>query len=579
MRISRLLVKTLREAPSDAEVESHKLLLRAGYIQRLASGVQTYLPLGLKVLANISSIIRQELDAVGAQEMLMPVLQPLELWEESGRDKSFGEILPAFVVTGRGGKFVLGPTHEEVVTRTVSAIAESWRNLPVTVYQLQTKFRDEARPRFGLLRTRELLMCDAYSFDADKDSMAATYEVIRLAYNSIFSRLSLEVVPVEASSGAIGGDVNHEYMVPSSIGEDLFVSCTSCDYKANVEAAKGGKVDESDIEANLAEGLKNSQGVDNLEFYTPGSGSIAEIADQLSSHLGKLGSKGLIQALVGKDENGKDVVMLVPGSRSVVLPFGWKLYEEEDFDVSKRFIKGFIGPVGLEGVTIVADPLVSASPSVGWVVGGNKADTHIGGVFPRRDFNVDIWMSLAQVEDGDLCPICNSQVALRRSVEAAHTFQLGLTYSSKMEGATFLDKSGTSSQYWMGCYGIGVSRLMAVVAEANCDNKGLIWPKAIAPFLIHVIAIGGTKDEKVFQSAEKVVGELEDAGIEVLFDDREVSAGVAFNDADLIGIPWQLVIGAKGLAKGVFELKNRRNGEKEEHSLEDLAILIRDLLV
>jgi prolyl-tRNA synthetase len=441
MRMSRLLLRTLREVPADAEVEGHALLVRGGYVRRLASGVYTFLPLGWRVLHNLERIVRQELDAAGMQEMLMPALSPVELWQQSGRAALFGQdALPAFTVEGRGGTFVLGPTHEEVVTVTVGAEVESYRQLPVTVYQVQTKFRDEARPRFGLLRTRELVMCDAYSFDPDNGSMHASYRSAVNAYVRIFERVSLDATPVEAQSGAIGGDVNHEFMVPSAVGEDHFVRCPSCGYAANVEAAVAG---------------------------TGGVG----IGDGTAE-----------------------------------------------------------GAPGVTGVT-----------------------------------------------DGGPCPRCGAAVELVRSVEAAHTFQLGLTYSSKMPGATFLDEQGIEAPFWMGCYGMGVSRLMGVVAEEHHDARGLVWPEAVAPFQVHLVAVGAGRAPGVATAVEGLYEALGAAGVEVLYDDRDLSAGVKFADADLLGVPVRVVVGAKGVAQGVAEWRNRRSGEERQVPLGEAAATVAGL--
>ena len=451
MRMSRLLVRTLREAPADAEVVSHQLLVRGGFIRRLASGVYTFLPLGLRVLHNIEAIIREELDAAGCQELLLPALHPLELWEQSGRAALFGsDALPAMQVEGRGGSFVLGPTHEEVVTVTVGGEVDSYRQLPLTVYQIQVKFRDEARPRFGLLRTRELIMADAYSFDVDKEAMQASYGVVYDAYLRIFARLGLDVSPVEAESGAIGGDVNHEFMAPSAVGEDHFVRCRACGYAANVEAAtRGGFGDPVAPDASAA---------DAVEHHTPDrpgiDGVVAFFDDPAVTHA------DLLKSLAVVDADGNAVLVLVPGDREARLPGGWRLFEEADFAAHPSLVKGYIGPGGQQdtGVTVVADVGVARPGS--WITGANRADHHLSGVLLGRDFEVDVWGSYAEVVTGDACPRCGAEVDLVRSVEAAHTFQLGTKYSDVMTGASFVAEDGSEAAFSMGCYGMGVSRLL-----------------------------------------------------------------------------------------------------------------------
>jgi len=559
MRMSRLLVRTLREAPADAEVASHQLLVRGGFIRRLASGVYAFLPLGLRVLHNIESIIREELDAAGCQELLLPALHPLELWQQSGRAAMFGsDALPAMQVEGRGGSFVLGPTHEEVVTVTVGAEVDSYRQLPLTVYQVQVKFRDEARPRFGLLRTRELIMADAYSFDVDKEAMQASYAVVYEAYLRIFARLGLDVSPVEAESGAIGGDVNHEFMVPSSVGEDHFVRCPDCGYAANVEAAaRGGLADPVMPDPALPAAV---------EHHTPDRPGIDEVVAFFDDPA--VTSAELLKSLAVVDADGDAVLLLLPGDREARLPGGWRLFEEADFAAHPSLVKGYIGPVGQQGsgVTVVAD-LGVARPGT-WITGANRADHHLSGVALGRDFEVDAWGSYVAVVPGDACPRCGAGVDLVRSVEAAHTFQLGTTYSDVMPGATFVTEDGGESVFSMGCYGMGVSRLLSVVAEECHDEDGLVWPASLAPFQVHLLALGANRSPEVADAAGALHDRLTAAGIEVLYDDRDVSPGVKFADADLLGIPVRLVVGAKGLARGIVEWRSRATGEEREAPLD-----------
>ena len=556
MRMSRLLVRTLREAPADAEVASHRLLVRAGYIRRLASGVYTFLPLGLRVLAHVEQVIRQELDAAGCQEVLLPALHPIELWEQSGRAALFGsDALPAMTVDARGGTFVLGPTHEEVVTVTVGAEVDSYRQLPITVYQIQVKFRDEARPRFGLLRTRELIMADAYSFDVDREAMQVSYRTVFDAYLRIFERLGLDVTPVEAESGAIGGDVNHEFMVPSAVGEDEFVSCPSCGYAANVEAAVRGLAEADDEGAPIDPGPV-------VEHHTPDRPGIADVVSSFAD--AGIGPSDFLKSMAVLDAEGRPTLLLLPGDREVRLPSGWRLFEDADFFEHPSLVKGYIGPIGQEahGIRVVADGQVRRPGS--WIVGANRADHHLSGVVLGRDFVVDEWGSFVQVVPGDACPRCGDPVRLVRSVEAAHTFQLGYKYSEVMPGANFVAEDGSEALLSMGCYGMGVSRLLAVVAEEHHDERGLAWPPEVAPFRVHLAALGAGRSPEVAEAADRLYERLVEGGVDVLYDDRDVSPGVKFADADLLGMPVRLVVGAKGLARGVVEWRSRTTGEERE---------------
>jgi prolyl-tRNA synthetase len=557
MRMSQLLVRTLREAPADAEVASHQLLVRAGYIRRLASGVYTFLPLGLRVLHRVEEVIREELDAAGCQELLLPALHPIELWEQSGRAAMFGsDALPAMTVEARGGTFVLGPTHEEVVTVTVGAEVDSYRQLPVTVYQIQVKFRDEARPRFGLMRTRELIMADAYSFDVDKEAMQGSYRAVFDAYLRIFPRLGLEAIPVEAQSGAIGGDVNHEFMVPSAVGEDHFVSCDSCGYAANVEAATRGTVTVADGGDDGADGLAGM-----VEHHTPDRPGIDLVVEYFDDP--SIGATDMLKCLAVVDDQGRPALVLVPGDREAHLPSGWRLFEEADFEAHPTVVKGFIGPHGHgDDVRVIADLGVGRPGS--WITGANRKDYHVSGARLDRDFAVDEWGSFAEVISGDPCPRCGQPVELVRSVEAAHTFQLGQKYSLVMPGSNFVTEAGDEGLFSMGCYGMGVSRLLAVVAEEHHDDRGLAWPPQVAPYQVHLVALGAGRSPEVAAAADQLFDRLTGGGIEVLYDDRDVSPGVKFTDADLLGLPVRLVVGAKGLARGVVEWRSRITGEERE---------------
>jgi prolyl-tRNA synthetase len=565
MRMSRLLLRTLREAPADTEVASHRLLVRGGYIRRLASGVYTFLPLGFRVLQRIESVVREELDRAGCQELLLPALHPIELWEESGRSALFGnDALPAMTVEARGGTFVLGPTHEEVVTVTVGSEVDSYRQLPVTVYQIQVKFRDEARPRFGLLRTRELIMADAYSFDADPEGMRDSYRAVFDAYLRIFERLSLDVVPVEASSGAIGGDVNHEFMVPSAVGEDYFVSCPACGYAANVEAATKGTGERHGWHDDVPAAADGSAPM--AEHHTPDRPGIDEVVEFFADR--GVTSADLLKSMAVLDGEGCPAVVLVPGDREVRLPPGWRLFEDEDFAAHPTLVRGYVGPGGqqAQGIRVVADFAVADSGP--WITGANRAHHHVSGAVRGRDFEVDQWGSFAQVVEGDPCARCGQPVSLVRSVEAAHTFQLGHKYSEVMTGGGFVNEDGAEAVFSMGCYGMGVSRLLSVLAEVHHDDAGLRWPAEIGPYRVHLLALGADRSEEVADAAEQLYDRLVGAGVDVLFDDRAVSPGVKFADADLLGIPARLVVGAKGLARGVLEWRSRATGEERELGLE-----------
>jgi prolyl-tRNA synthetase len=546
MKLSKLFLKTLREDPQDAEVASHKLLLRAGYIHRISSGVYSYLPLGLKVLLNLENIIRDVLNKYGAQEILMPALTPIELWQESGRDKSFGDLLPAFLLEARSAKYVLGPTHEEVVTKIVSQLLDSYKSLPVCLYQIQSKFRDEARPRFGLLRTKELIMCDAYSFDEDKTAMANSYEIMLRAYEEIFKKIGLKVYAVEALSGAIGGDVNHEFMVKSAIGEDFFAECLNCGYRANLEAAMYGEIEES---------VPSEASVKYHE--TKNAKAVSEVILSLKDDLGDLKDSQLLKTMVCLDYRDQPVLCLIPGDRELREQPDLRLANDSDFKKHPLLVKGFVGPMDLKGYKIVADFQVKKVPLGGYIAGANKVDYHVSGLVPGRDFKVDEWRQLSKVKPGDTCPKCGSLLEVSRCVEAAHTFQLGLTYSSKMKGATFITKNQKEAEFWMGCYGIGVSRLLAVVAEAFCDEKGLVWPPALAPFMAHIVALSYGKNNDVKKAADKIYESLAEQGISALMEDRPVSTGVAFSDAELLGMPVIISVGQKSLEKGVMEVRLR----------------------
>jgi prolyl-tRNA synthetase len=558
MRLSQLLVRTQREPPSDAESPGHTLLVRAGYVRRLSAGIYSLLPLGTRVLANIEAVIREEQDLAGMQEVVMPVLSPYEIWEESGRSKIFGsDALPAMITENRGGTFVLGPTHEEVVTRLVSGEVESYRQLPVTVYQIQSKFRDEARPRSGLMRGREFTMSDSYSFDASKELMVLSYQRAYDAYLKIFDRLGIAVTPVEAVSGAIGGDVNHEFMAPSLVGEDHFASCSHCGLAANIEAATR-RVDDALVDPSQITAPAPS------DVATPDAGSIDAVAALLD-----VSAPHIMKSIACIDDRNEVVIIVLEGHREARIPHGWRMFDEADFVTHPTLVRGFIGPVSLDGVRVIAD-LALATSAHSFVTGANRVDTHLMNVVVGRDFVPESYASYVVVESGDLCSNCGNTMELQRSVEAAHTFQLGLHYSSKMKNATFIGEDGTEQPFWMGCYGIGVTRLLAVLAEANHDELGLIWPEVVAPYDVTLLALGAARNERVAAVADEAYVALRGAGVNVLYDDRDVSPGVKFADADLLGVPWRIMVGSKGLERSIVEIRSRATGEIREISLDTL---------
>jgi prolyl-tRNA synthetase len=550
--MTALLAKTRRDAPSDADAVSHQLLVRGGYVHRVAAGVYALLPLGLRVLRRIETAVRHELDMIGAQELLLPVLQPLELWEQSGRDGLLDEAYGAFHVEGRGGHFVLGPTHEEVVTAVAGAAIESYRDLPRLVYQMAVKFRDEARPRFGLVRGREFLMKDAYSFDAGADEMVRTYDEVVGAYRRTLDRFELAYEPVEASSGAFGGAVNHEFMVPSPIGEDRFVHCAACGFAANVELGRP-------VAPQTLLGLPDPM----TEHHTPGRPGIDAVVEHFAAE--GLTAAGMLKCIAFATPEGP-AVGVVPGDREVEPRPGWRAFTDDDFAAHPYLAKGYIGPMGLQaiGVRVVADQ--STNFNRYWTTGANRPDHHVTAVVLGRDFTVDEWAPLTVFRPGDACPRCGAAVELVQSVEVAHAFQLGDRYSQRMPSGTFRAETGEERPFWMGCYGVGLSRLIAVIAEAHHDDAGLVWPPAVAPFDVHLVALKGVE-----AAADALYDALVAAGRAVLYDDRDTSAGVKFADADLLGVPTQVLVGTRGLANGVVEVKNRRTGERRDLPVDSAA--------
>ncbi|CAM5375123.1 proline--tRNA ligase [Streptomyces pilosus] len=552
-RMSQLMAKTLRDDPADAEVLSHKLLVRAGYVRRTAAGIWTWLPLGKKVLANVERIVREEMDAIGAQEVLLPALLPREPYEATGRWDEYGAEL--FRLQDRkGGDYLLGPTHEEIFTLMVKDQASSYKDLPVMLYQIQTKFRDEARPRAGILRGREFLMKDSYSFDLDDEGLARSYALHRAAYQKIFERLGLDHRIVAATAGAMGGSKSEEFLAPAEAGEDTFADCPNCDFAANTEAIA------YDLQPVDGSGVPAAE-----DIPTPDTPTI----ETLAASLGVPASATLKNLLVKVD--GEIVAVGVPGDREVDLgkveahfaPAAVELVTEADFAARPDLVRGYVGPQGLDKVTYVADPRVA--PGTAWITGANKADTHAKNVVAGRDFEVDAYVDVVVVQEGDPCPKCGTGLRLDRAIEIGHIFQLGRKYADALK-LDVLGRHGKPVRVTMGSYGVGVSRAVAALAEQTADDKGLCWPAEVAPADVHVVAAGkALQTELALDVSEK----LSAAGVRVLVDDRAgVSPGVKFTDSELIGVPRILVAGRRA-AEGIVELKDRRTGEREELTVEE----------
>ena len=577
MRMSRLFLRTLRDDPSDADVDSHRLLVRAGYIRKVAAGIYTWLPLGHRVLRRVEQIVREEMDTAGAQELLLPIIQPLELWERTGRDRTYGPLMFK-LLDRKETAFCLAPTAEEVITATVAGEYSSYRDLPVNLYQIGWKYRDEIRPRFGLLRSREFLMKDAYSFDADVEGLRVTYQEMYDAYHQVFERCGLSFRPVEAQAGEIGGDVNHEFMAVAAVGEDDFVWCRSCDYAANVEAAVRGPSPGSGVSPKASGQAADATAIPAMEaVHTPDMPGIKAVADHLD-----VGPPEMLKC-IAFDVDGELGLALVPGDREVnpyalirALP-GRKvrLWEDADFDAHPDVLRGYIGPHFPAATVKVADPAVQATPPAGWVTGANRVDHHVRHAVLGRDFEVTGFSDLATVVTGDPCPRCGAPLSVDRGIEVGHTFQLGTKYSAAI-GADYTDERGEQHPMVMGCYGIGISRIVAAVAEEHHDEAGLCWPAALAPFAVHLISLPGKGEAApaVRAAGDALYDQLRAAGIDVLYDDREASPGVKFADADLLGMPVQLVLGAKGLARGVVERKIRAGGGRDELPLDDVVRLL-----
>lgn len=565
MRYSQYFIPTVKETPADAEVISHQLMLRAGMIRKLAAGIYNYLPLGLRSIRKVEQIVREEMNRAGAIELLMPSVQPAELWQESGRWAFYGKELLRFR-DRKDGEFCLGPTHEEVITDLVRREVKSYRQLPLNLYQIQTKFRDEIRPRFGLMRGREFIMKDAYSFDVDERAADLSYEKMYQAYRRIFSRCGLNYRAVEADTGSIGGSYSHEFMVLADSGEDAIVSCNACEYAANVEKAE-------------ARFVATPAGTDLQQFRkvaTPGMKTIADVAGFLG-----LPEQETIKTLVYTDGEGQTAMALVRGDHELneiklKNALGWieiQMASEEEILRITGSPVGFLGPLGLKvQVPVIADLVIEGM--VNAVIGANEKDLHFTGVNPGRDFSVTRHADIRTVTADDLCPRCtNGTLEVWRSIEVGHVFKLGAKYSKALN-ATYLDADGKEQVIFMGCYGIGVGRTVAACIEQNHDDNGIIFPIPIAPFHCIVSSVN-PKEESVRKASEEIYEQLAAAGVEVLLDDRDERPGVKFKDADLVGIPLRIVVGSKNLVDGKVELKERRSGTVELLALADAVEKVR----
>jgi prolyl-tRNA synthetase len=584
--MSKLFVRTLRDDPADAEVPSHRLLVRAGYIRRIAPGIYTWLPLGLKVLRNVERIIREEMDAIGAQELVFPALLPREPYEATGRWTEYGENL--FRLQDRkGGDYLLGPTHEEMFTLVVKDLYSSYKDLPLSIYQIQNKYRDEARPRAGLLRGREFVMKDSYSFDVDQAGLQASYDAHRAAYIKIFDRLGLSYVIVKATSGAMGGSASEEFLANAEVGEDTYVRCTVCDYAANVEAVQvpaPAPVSYDDTPAAHAEATPDTPTIESLVAHLNEKFTREDRPWTAADTL-----KNVLVMLVHPDGTREPLAIGLPGDREVdakrlggqLEPIEVEPMSDEELRNHATLVKGYIGPGVLgeknaSGIRYVVDPRVAeGSP---WVTGADIDGQHVIDLVVGRDFTPDGTIEAAEVRDGDTCPVCSVEgrdgvLESARGIEIGHIFQLGRKYADALD-LQVLDENGKLVTVTMGSYGIGPSRAVAAIAENTLDELGLCWPAAIAPAQVHLVAAG--KEPELFAAASQLADDLSAAGLDVLYDDRagKVSPGVKFKDAELIGVPTIVTVG-RGLADGLVEVKDRRTGERTDVPLAEAVAHLR----
>lgn len=571
-RLSTLFVRTLRDNPADAEVPSHRLLVRAGYIRRAAPGGYTWLPLGYRVFQNVARVIREEMDAIGAQEVNFPAMLPKEPYEVTGRWTDYGDNL--FRLQDRRKiDFLLGPTHEEMFTLLVKDLYSSYKDLPVWLYQIQNKFRDEARPRGGLLRGREFSMKDSYSFDLDQEGLQRSYDAHRDAYIRIFERLGLPFAIVSAMSGAMGGSASEEFLFPCDIGEDTFVQCTACNYSANTEAVRVGVADAIDSTSVAAAKVVDTPDTPTIQTLVDLFNSREDL--QLSGRQWTAADtlKNVVVNLRHPDGRLEALAIGVPGDREVdlkrleaqVSPAEVEVFDETHFAANTALVKGYIGPGVLgtnnaSGIRYMLDPRVAAGSA--WITGADSRGKHVMNLVNGRDFAADGTLDVAEIRDDDTCPSCRSALTIRRGIEIGHVFQLGPKYAEAL-GLQVLDKNGKQQTVTMGSYGIGVSRAVAAIAEAMHDDSGLRWPLEVSPFDVHIV-IAGKDDAAITGAAESLAAELEGAGLKVLLDDRQgISPGVKFKDAELIGVP-NIVVAGRGIANGTLEVRDRFAGTAVE---------------
>ena len=582
MRWSQTFIPTMKEVPSDAEVPSHQLMLRAGLIRQLMAGAYTFMPLGYRVVRKVSQIVREEMDRAGGVELFMPAIQPMELFERTGRKEAFGNVLFNFEAKrgDRNLQFALGPTHEEVITDLISREIKSYKQLPLTLYQIQTKFRNEERPRFGVLRTSEFLMKDAYSFAASMEQLNESYDAMYQAYCRIFERCGLEYIPVEAESGPIGGDASHEFMAPADNGEDFVVRCSGCDYAANQERADTGR--SSSISARV-EDAADPQKVD-----TPHAGTIEDVSKMLSADPSTF-IKTLIYSVSsvspdpGNDEPHppKAVAVLVRGDHEVnegkvrrtLGASSLELADEATIERVTGAPTGFAGPVGIQ-CDYIADHDVALIKSA--ITGANEKDAHLTGVIPGTHFELTETHDLRNAIADDPCPRCDGTLESVHGIEVGHVFKLGTKYSESLD-ACFLDREEKKHPIIMGCYGIGVSRVVAAIVETCHDDGGIIWPKSVAPYTVELIPLN-IKDEATMTTANKIYDELSAGGIDVLMDDRDQRPGFKFKDADLIGLPIRVIIGGKGLKEGNSEIKLRTDSQATKVPIGETCEYVRKLV-
>lgn len=567
MRWSKSLIPTLKEDPQDAEVISHKLMVRAGFVRKLMAGVYSYLPLGMRVLEKVKKIIREEMDAKGSQEVLLPAIHPSEQWKKTGRYDILGEILIKFK-DRHGKELLLGPTHEEIITDLVANNVRSYKELPLILYQIQTKFRDEPRPRFGVMRTSEFIMKDAYSFDCDIAGMEESYKKMYDAYCRIFERCGLPYIPVEADPGMMGGSVSHEFMVPSDAGEDRIVVCQKCKYSASVDVAA--------CKPKTKASSSKEKPLPIAQVDTPGITTIEKVSELL-----KVGSERLVKTLLYKAD-GNVVAVLLRGDheanetkvKNYLKAAVLELADAKAIETVTHSPVGFSGPVGLRDVRIIADNAVKGMGN--FITGANKKDAHIINVNIGRDFETKEFADLKMISKDDGCPSCGKPIDIKQAIEVGHTFKLGTKYSDVL-GAKVLDKDGKELSAVMGCYGIGVTRILAGVIESNNDKDGIIWPLSIAPYEVIIVALN-MDDKKVKEVSEDLYKTLSKSGVDVLFDDRNETAGVKFKDADLIGIPVKIIVGAKNAKKGIVEVKDRRTAAVTEVTTKDIETHLNKIL-